>query len=482
MPRRIRIESLGKEFEFPDGTSDEEIDHLVETEIIPSYAAKVPASPAATAMRASGLEPAAPMKRPQDIIKPEAGLGTRLASKVQQGLNANQETARGLGGLAEGLVTSGPLVGGARQLYGDAEALYNGGVEGLKARHDRPFSQKLGEAVGFDEQRFNENLAAGEPERAAVNAAFPVATAIAGIKSGIKGSPVERAAKPQMVQQRAMGIAAKLPPRAVSGAEDFIRAAAPTGKNVGFRENVYVAAGDLAEIGHKVELAEVKGGIINPDMRMRATADAVRAHMQEMYATERAPQIQAIADRVIDMKVGRDAVEGLNYLKRSGGTAEIRDIATKALEARKLTGAELDQLAIVANENLRGFERLTAADKMQNSMTNRRLGSIKQLDREIGAKLDSALKDAGQPGIRSYERRYAALGEIEHQLNSRVNETELNQPGRIKGVIKPVVGALTSGKSGVASASQASVADVRIGHKLQTGLKKLKESGIKAQR
>jgi hypothetical protein len=51
--------------------------------------------------------------------------------------------------------------------------------------------------------------------------------------------------------------------------------------------------------------------------------------------------------------------------------------------------------------------------------------------------------------------------------------------------VKPAAGvvrAITGGPSGVASASQAAVADVNIGRRLQVGFKKLTESGIGRQR
>jgi hypothetical protein len=59
-----------------------------------------------------------------------------------------------------------------------------------------------------------------------------------------------------------------------------------------------VAAGDLADIARKVDVAEAKGGIINPDMRVRAVVDGIRGHLKEMYETERAPQIQRHANEL----------------------------------------------------------------------------------------------------------------------------------------------------------------------------------------
>jgi hypothetical protein len=291
------------------------------------------------------------------------------------------------------------------------------------------------------------------------------------------------------VQKAVIPEASSLPAKAISGAEDIFRAAAPTGKNAGFRENVMVAAPDLADVARKVNIAEAKGGIINPDMRVRATVDALDSHLNEMYQTERAPQIQAHADVPVKVGTSPDSIRALEYLENTASTEEIRNLATKALgvqgesgvrfAAKPLTLAEADKLAVSANEYLKSFERAPGDVKMQIQQTSPKVAGLKSLDVELGRSINDALTSNGEIGIRDYERRFAAVSEVRNQLRDRINATELTRsvsfPGSelIKGAIK--------GKSGIASASQAAVADVNVGRKIQTGMQKLRESGISAK-
>lgn len=277
--------------------------------------------------------------------------------------------------------------------------------------------------------------------------------------------------------------AGKLPPSAVSGAEDIFRAAAPTGMNKGFRGNVYAAVGDLADIGRKIDLAESKGGIINPDLRVRATVDAIRDHLDEMYKTERAPQIQRNADAPVKVAGNADAQRGLEYLESTAGQEQIRNLATKALGTLDekgnrvgggtLTAAEADTLAQAANQNLKSFERMTPEGKTQASITNPKIGGLKALDQELGRNLNEVLTDNGENGLRDYERRFAALSAVRDQLESRMNAVELERQslGKYSKVI-------TGGKSAIASASQAAVSSVNIGRTLQRGLRKLAQTEL----
>jgi hypothetical protein len=275
---------------------------------------------------------------------------------------------------------------------------------------------------------------------------------------------------------------ASLPMKAISGAEDIFRAAAPTGNNRNFRSNLYASAGDLAEIGQKVELKEAAGGIRNPDMRVRATVDAINDHLQQMYHEERAPQISRHAQERVPVTLGPDALEGLNYLKRSAGESMVRDIATKAIQEGELSLADADRLAIVANQELKGFESMTAAERMAASMTNRRLQGVKALDRGLSRVINNSLEANGETGLFSYERRYAALAEVSNALSKRMNAVELQQPGVMKGIVGPLVRSVSGPKQAITSASQAAVADVNIGRTLQRGFQKLAESGVKAKR
>lgn len=284
-------------------------------------------------------------------------------------------------------------------------------------------------------------------------------------------------------QSTVMPSAAKLPLAAQSGVEDIFRAAAPTGKNIGFRENLNVVAPDLADIARKVDISEAKGGIINPDMRVRATVDAIRSHLDEMYQNERAPQIERNAQLPVKVGTNPNAVRGLEYLEGTAGDVADSQLARKALDGATLTVAEADKLAKVANQTLLSFERATPEGKMQLQTANPKVGGLKALDNDLRDNLNGVLMDNGEKGLYSYERRYAGLSSVLDQLQTRMNATELKQEGVFGAVgryTRPALKVIKEGPSGVPSASQAAVSDVNIGRTLQTGLKKLKSSGITA--
>ena len=272
--------------------------------------------------------------------------------------------------------------------------------------------------------------------------------------------------------------AKNIPAQARFGAEKLFRATAPTGKNIGFRENLYEAAGDLAEIGRKVDLSESAGGVLNPDMRPRKLVDAITEHQKLMYETERVPQITKHGANPIETKFGPDATEGLKYLGKNAGESSGRNLATNALTGDHLPLSQIDQLAKIVNKELLNFEAMTPAERAAATASNKRLSSLKALDKELSGKIGNELELRGEPGIRIYERRYAALGAVKKQLSTRVNMAELqrwNLPG--KGLIRPIL------QKNVAGASQAATANITsIGRELQIGLRELADSGLTADR
>lgn len=277
----------------------------------------------------------------------------------------------------------------------------------------------------------------------------------------------------------------EMPALAKAGTEDIFRAAAPTSMNKGFRENLNVAAPDLADIARKVDVAESKGGIVNPDMRVRATVNAIRDHLGEMYSTERAPQIERNAEKIMNIGANPNAIRGLEFLQSTAGDVAESQLAQKAIDSGKLTVAEADQLAQLANKTLRAYEKMTPEGKMQLQATSPKIGGIKSLDTELGVRLNDILTRNGESGLMSYERRFAALSAVRDQLESRMNASELKQEGMFGfagRVTRPLVKMVTEGPSGVPSASQAATADVNIGRSIQSGMSKLKASGISAKR
>jgi hypothetical protein len=304
------------------------------------------------------------------------------------------------------------------------------------------------------------------------------------IKSGVSGAAEAYASRGTSAARATIPEAANLPNKAITGAEKIYRAAAPTGGDPMFRGNLYKVAGDLAEIGRKAkeDIANAKGGIAQPDMRVRAVVDAVSEHLQEMYKQERAPQIQRNAENPVAMELSKDAKDGLKHLSRIAGTDADRSLASKALSSDHLTLAETDHLAKLVNKELTGFESMTPAERAAASQINRKTAGLKALDRSLGEKIGAELERSGEPGIKEYESRYAALSTVRDQLQSRMNAVELKQPGVLKGAVQPIARLISGGKSGVASASQAAIADVNIGRTLQQGLKHLADTKLTANR
>lgn len=305
-----------------------------------------------------------------------------------------------------------------------------------------------------------------------------------GVKAGVSGIKDAYATRATSAARATMPEVANLPPRAALGVEKIYRAAAPVGSDPGFRANLYKAAGDLAEIGRaaETELANAKGGIIQPDMRVRATVKAANEHLSDMYQTERAPQIARNADNPVQTNFSADAMDGLDYLAKKAGNSELRSLATKASEGEHMTLGEMDRLERLNSAELRNHNSMTPQDRAAVEATSPKIGALKPLDVELNQKIGQELSNRGEPGIKEYGQRYAAVSSVRDQLQSRMNAVELNQPGIVKRTVQPVAKLLTGGKTGVASASQAAVADVNIGRQLQQGLKHLAESGIKANR
>jgi hypothetical protein len=275
--------------------------------------------------------------------------------------------------------------------------------------------------------------------------------------------------------------ASGLPVPAVQAAEDIFRAAAPTGTNVKFRESLYTALPDLAEVARKVNLDEAKGGIINPDMRVRETVKAIDAHLADMYKTEREPQIEPYKNQTVQNKLDFDAKNGLRYLVKNAGQVSDRFLAAKALNGDPMTAGGLNRLAIVTNEELAPLRSMTPQERMAAQLTNKKMSGLQSLDKGLSNNLNDFLQAQGEPGLRGYEQRYAALSDVRNGLRPRINATELERNLDL-GMVGKGIKAVTGGKSGIASASQAAVADVNIGRSLQGAMKSLAESGLKPNR
>lgn len=266
--------------------------------------------------------------------------------------------------------------------------------------------------------------------------------------------------------------AAQLPPKAISGAEDVFRAAAPVGSDPQFRANLYAATGDLAEIGRKLDLQQSRGGIIQPDLRPRATVDAINEHLSEMYQSERAPQIARNASAPVVPRFSADAAAGLDYLSRNAGTAAERALAERALSGESVPLNDVDALGRAVNRELSPLRGMTPQELAVSEGNSRRLASLQALDRELSQAIGNELSNRGEAGIGAYERRYAALSQVRDQLQARTNMAELQRHNPISDVVG------FARKPSIAGASQAATANVNLGRMLENGFRKLADSGI----
>ena len=123
---------------------------------------------------------------------------------------------------------------------------------------------------------------------------------------------------------------------------------------------------------------------------------------------------------------------------------------------------------------------MTPAERSASAATSQRYAGLKALDRQLGTSLNGTLQDLGETGVTDYERRYAAVSSIRDRLQQQMNAVELNQPGILKAVTRPVVSAVTGGVK--SALGQATIADVNPGRMLQDGLKTLADSGIQPSR
>jgi diguanylate cyclase (GGDEF)-like protein len=339
-----------------------------------------------------------------------------------------------------------------------------------------PEAVRLGTEALFNAAVAGETLGGAAREAKGATADIRSLPKLAREKIASSRTSAVRAAMPEDI--------GSLPPQAVLGVEQIFKAAAPTGMKPEFRGNLYAAAGDLSEVGREVrqKLKATAGGISNPDMRVRATVDALNDHLREMYQTERAPQIARNADNPVAMNLGEDARNGLDYLSGFAGKSADRALAKGSSGAESITLAEADKLARVVNQELHQFESLPPESRSSVLATNPKIGGLADLDQALGTKINEELARRGEPGIKEYERRYAALSQIRSQLQARMNAVELSQPGVLKKVVKPVTSLLTGTPSGIASASQAAVSDVNIGRALQKGFDRLANTNLSANR
>jgi hypothetical protein len=266
-------------------------------------------------------------------------------------------------------------------------------AQSVAANPDMPARAAIGSALGVDVSGLKQAAQQGNVPMLLEKSASPLLAALTGIAAGRRmggGRPVGDALL-EGPQAAVVPEAANLPPAAVSGTERIFRAAAPVGSDPQFRSNLYASAGDLAEIGQKLNLREASGGVINPDLRVRATVDAINDHLGGMYQGERAPQIARNAQNPVVANFGPDATEGLQYLSRNAGEVADRRLAINALQSETVPLADIDGLARAANRELLPLGGMTPQELAVSEGNSRRFASLQALDQELSGKIGGEL-------------------------------------------------------------------------------------------
>jgi hypothetical protein len=127
------------------------------------------------------------------------------------------------------------------------------------------------------------------------------------------------------------------------------------------------------------------------------------------------------------------------------------------------------------------FESLPPDQQYLAKTTNPAINQLEGLDEKLNQTISGALKDRGVAGIDNFNRRYAAMASVRRALGRRVNAAELQREGTLAKAGKVVRAVTGRNVNSIASASQASLADVNIGDQLEKGLKDLKGSGVRPQ-
>jgi hypothetical protein len=339
------------------------------------------------------------------------------------------------------------------------------------ARDGGPSKQELKEAAvdtaGQGVGQFTAGAAGGKLAAGAADLRTPTAQKIA--------TPI-KATVPEAAMQ---------PDKAVAATDKIYKAAAPVATDMRARANFHAAAGDLAQVADKVDWDTVRGGKAlteggaAPDMRPRAVLHAVNERMGEMYAHEVEPKMQAMEGVPAKLPANPDAYK---FLATTAGDEGIRSLATKAAaNPESITVPEAYQLSKAVNAELVKFESLPPDQQYLAKTTNPAINQLEGLDEKLNQTISGALKDRGVAGIDNFNRRYAAMASVRRALGRRVNAAELQREGTLAKAGKVVRAVTGRNVNSIASASQASLADVNIGDQLEKGLKDLKGSGVRPQ-
>lgn len=323
-------------------------------------------------------------------------IGEETKSFGQAGLEAAQETLPGVAkGLGAGLAVAA--------MPADAPILAMGGAAA--------FGGATGEAA---EQLTKRATGLGEIPETSEEAGLDIA------KAGTEMGLLETGGKALGEVYR--GLSKYFDPL-VFGQEGVFRAAGPT-SDPQFFDNVKAASYDLANIYQQTEkqIRDARGGFLNADHRYRATVQGIDNYLKQMYQTERAGQINTAAQYGSRVVVPGNANE-IQFMGR--WLSRQLPMNSPALRAAELLAnnplapipiQDADALAIAVNS----YDLKSAIDRA----TSKVLSGKNAIDQGLKRGINDTLRNVGQPGIESYERRYAALSRVKEALENKMNKVQ----------------------------------------------------------
>lgn len=202
-----------------------------------------------------------------------------------------------------------------------------------------------------------------------------------------------------------------------------------------FRNSVGEAAADLKAIYDANPINEMdRGGIINPDKRIRKTVEGINDYLSNMYHTERAGQISAGTSVGAHSPITGVKPDTLSFTATKLSRELPLDTPERAVAKKlamdpgaDLTIAEIDSLQKAVGAELRQFKTKSGAQQAAIRSTSKITAGYEALEDGLKQTLDGSLKQSGQPGLADYNRRYAALTDVRDALEKKMNSSEAAQ-------------------------------------------------------
>ena len=276
----------------------------------------------------------------------------------------------------------------------------------------------IAKATGvMDPQAMEDAAQRGDKSAVFGHTVVPIATAVAPLAAEGLGELAGKARPMESLQGGARA----------AGAEDVFRATAPGAGSHDFklRDNVELAANDLAEIQRKTPL-EGAGGIWNPDKRLRNFAGNVSDYMGDLWEKQVMPQISRWGKVQVDVRPLKqamlDTITQTDIESNPAGVKQIQRWAERMPDTDTLAGMAERRKTI--NAYLRSFEEKSASDQAAAMKTKPLVEALKAQDRAIQKQMFGELARRGEPGIDKLEQRYAALADLRDAARSQMNDAE----------------------------------------------------------